>query len=108
MIIVFQKIVERAVQIRAQYEEKEKQLYGSSWTSEDIALGFVRDVGDLANLIMAENGRRNIANSEEKLEHELFDCLWSVIVLSRLHDIDLDRSFMNTMDNLEKHLSANS
>ncbi len=44
----FQKIIERAVEIRKQYEEKEKQLYGSSWTSEEIALGFVGDVGDLA------------------------------------------------------------
>ena len=34
----FQKIIERAVEIRKQYEEKEKQLYGSSWTSEEIAL----------------------------------------------------------------------
>ena len=104
----FQKIIDRAINIRRQYEEKEKQQYGSSWTSEEIALGFVGDVGDLAKLIMAENGRRNITNSKEKLEHELSDCLWSVIVLSRLYDIDLERSFMKTMAELEKHLSTNS
>ena len=104
----FQKMIDRAINLRRQYEEKEQQQYGSSWTSEEIALGFVRDVGDLAKLIMAENGRRNIANSREKLEHELSDCLWSVIVLSRLHDIELERSFMLTMDELEEHLSANS
>ena len=94
--------------IRGQYEEKEKQQYGSAWTSEEVALGFVGDVGDLAKLIVAENGRRNIANSKEKLEHELSDCLWSVIVLSRLHEIDLERSFLHIMDELEEHLSANS
>ena len=66
------------------------------------------DVGDLAKLIMAENGRRNITNSREKLEHELFDCLWSVIVLSRLYDIDLEGSFMKTMAELEKSLSTSS
>ena len=104
----FQKIIDRAMNIRRKYEEKEKQQYGSSWTNEEIVLGFVGDVGDLAKLIMAENGRRNITNRKEKLEHELSDCLWSVIVLSRLHDIDLERSFMSTMDELEKHLSANS
>lgn len=104
----FQTLIERAMQIRGQYEEKEKQQYGSAWTSEEVALGFVGDVGDLAKLIMAENGRRNIVNSKQKLEHELSDCLWSVIVLSTLHDIDLEGSFMHTMDELEEHLSANS
>jgi hypothetical protein len=71
----FQKIIERAMHVRGQYEAKEKQQYGSAWTSEEVALGFVGDVGDLAKLVMAENGTRNIANSREKLEHELSDCL---------------------------------
>ena len=100
----FQAIIDRAVQIRKLYEEKEKQLYGSSWTSEEIALGFVGDVGDLAKLVVAENGKRNIADSREKLEHELADCLWSVIVLAKMHNIDLQQSFMKTMDGLENYL----
>jgi NTP pyrophosphatase (non-canonical NTP hydrolase) len=87
------------------YEAKEKQLYGSAWTSEEIALGFVGDVGDLAKLILAENGKRNISDSRAKLEHELADCLWSVIVLAHEQGIDLEASFVNTMNELEKHLS---
>jgi len=71
----FQKIIERAMHVRGQYEAKEKQQYGSAWTSEEVALGFVGDVGDLAKLVMAESGTRSIANSREKLEHELSDCL---------------------------------
>ena len=102
----FQKIIDRAMHIRGQYEAKEKQQYGSAWSSEEVMLGFVGDVGDLAKLIMAENGRRNIANSKEKLEHELADCLWALIVLSRLHSIDLESSFLRTMDELEEYLSA--
>lgn len=101
----FQTIIDRAIEIRKQYEEKEKQLYGSAWTSEEIALGFVGDVGDLAKLIIAENGKRNIADSKEKLEHELADCLWSVIVLAHQHGVDLETSFVNTMNELEKHLA---
>ena len=96
------------MQVRAQYEAKENKQYGSAWTSEEIALGFVGDVGDLAKVIMAENGRRNIANSREKLEHELSDCLWALIVLSKLHKIDLESSFLRTMDELDDFLSANS
>ena len=100
----FQDIIDRALAVRKLYEEKEKQLYGSSWTSEEIALGFVGDVGDLAKLVVAENGKREIDNSKEKLEHEISDCLWSLMVLARIHDIDLEQSFLKTMDNLENQL----
>jgi NTP pyrophosphatase (non-canonical NTP hydrolase) len=100
----FQIIVETAIAIRKLYEQKETQLYGSPWTKEEIALGFVGDVGDLAKLVIAENGKRNISNSREKLEHELSDCLWSVIVLAYSHDIDLESSFLNTMEELQKRL----
>jgi NTP pyrophosphatase (non-canonical NTP hydrolase) len=103
----FQKVIDRAMAIRRRYEAKEIQLYGSPWTSEELALGFVGDVGDLAKLISAENGKRNILNSHEKLEHELADCLWSVIVLANLHGVDLEKSFFETMDRLEEHLLAN-
>ena len=100
----FQNIIARALSIRTLYEQKEEQLYGTSWTSEEIALGFVGDVGDLAKLVVAENGKRRIANSKEKLEHELSDCLWSVIVLAHLHEIDLEKSFMTTMDELQRQI----
>jgi NTP pyrophosphatase (non-canonical NTP hydrolase) len=100
----FQNLIDEALTVRKMYEEKEKQLYGSAWTSEEIALGFVGDVGDLAKLILAENGRRNITDSKEKLEHELADCLWSIIVLSKLHDVNLEISFIKTMEGLKNHL----
>jgi NTP pyrophosphatase (non-canonical NTP hydrolase) len=102
----FQNIIDRALTIRRLYEEKEKQLYGSPWTREEIALGFVGDVGDLAKLVMAENGKREIENSKEKLEHKISDCLWSLIVLAKLHDVELEQSFLNTMDKLEDDLSG--
>jgi NTP pyrophosphatase (non-canonical NTP hydrolase) len=101
----FQTIIDRAIEIRKRYEAKEKQLYGSAWTSEEIALGFVGDVGNLAKLIVAENGKRNIPNSKAKLKHELADCVWSVIVLAHLHGVNLEETFINTMNDLETHLS---
>ncbi|MCC6297790.1 MAG: nucleotide pyrophosphohydrolase [Anaerolineales bacterium] len=101
----FQALIDRAMSIREMYENKEKQLFGSAWTSEEIALGFVGDVGDLAKLIVAENGKRDVENSHEKLSHELADCLWSVIVLSKLHNVDLEGSFIKVMDELEGYLS---
>jgi NTP pyrophosphatase (non-canonical NTP hydrolase) len=63
----------------------------------------VGDVGDLAKLIQAANGVRNIPDVNKKLAHELSDCLWSVIVVANLHGIDLEQAFMSTMDDLEQH-----
>ena len=85
----FQTMINRALTVRRLYEEKEKQLYGSPWTREEIALGFVGDVGDLAKLVMAENGKRDIENSHEKLGHELADCQWLLLRLADVCGIDL-------------------
>jgi NTP pyrophosphatase (non-canonical NTP hydrolase) len=99
-----QKLINRAMDLRRQYEVKEKELYGAPSTDEDIAQGLSGDVNNLIKFIMAEHGKRTIANSKEKLESQLAHCLWSVIVLAKMHDINLEQSFMETMDRLENHL----
>ena len=100
----FQKLIHRAMDLRRQYEEKEKKLYGEPSTSEVIAQGFAGDVNNLVKLVMAEHGKRQIAHSKEKLESQLAHCLWSVIVLAKMHNIELEQSFMEAMDRLENHL----
>jgi NTP pyrophosphatase (non-canonical NTP hydrolase) len=99
-----QKLINRAMDLRSQYEKKETQLYGSPTTAEDIVQGLLGDVNNLAKLILAEQGKLNILNSKEKLGPQLSHCLWSVIVLAKIHNIDLEQSFMETMDRLENHL----
>ena len=100
----FTQLIERATQIRHKYAQLEERSYGRSWTREEIALGFVGDVGDLAKLVVASEGVRNIPNVKEKLAHELADCLWSIIILAQLHDVDLEAAFGQTMDQLEEHI----
>ena len=94
----------RALQVRKAYEKFEKNYYGRSWTKENLAQGFVGDVGDLMKLVMAKEGIRKIENVDAKLAHELSDCLWSVLVLSHMYEIDLEKSFLGTMGELEEHL----
>ena len=101
----FSALIQRAGQIRERYENYEKSQYGRAWTDEEIALGFVGDVGDLVKLIQVKNGVRHIPDAQAALEHELADCLWSVIVLAQAYDIDLEQAFTNTMDILEQDLS---
>ncbi len=62
------------------------------------------DVGDLAKLVMAQEGMRDIPDKERKIRHELGDCLWSLLVFSHEYQIDLDKAFMDTMDEIEKKL----
>jgi len=100
----FKKLINRALDLRAQYERKEKVLYGFPSTSADIAQGFAGDVNNLVKLIEAESGKREIANSRETLESQLAHCLYAVIVLSKIHNVNLEQSFMEAMDRLEAHL----
>jgi NTP pyrophosphatase (non-canonical NTP hydrolase) len=67
--------------------------------------GFVGDVGDLSKIIMAKNNLRSMENVNEKLEHELNDCLWSVMVLASKFGIDLEESFPKAMDALKKRIA---
>ena len=101
----FKHLQDRALDIRQQFEMFEKSKYGRSWTKEEVALGFIGDIGDLAKLLLAEAKVRSIPDHREKLEHELADCLWSVIVLAKLYDIDLEKSFLKTMNDLQTYLS---
>jgi NTP pyrophosphatase (non-canonical NTP hydrolase) len=100
----FQKIIHRAMDLRRQYEIKETNLYGSPSTSVNIAEGFAGDVNNLVKLVEAEQGQRQIANSKEKLDAQLAHCLWSVVVLANMHNVNLENSFMEAMDRLENHL----
>ena len=100
----FKKITERAIEIRNKYSELEKELYGKEWTREQIAEGFVGDVGDLMKLVLAKSGVRNIENADGKIAHELSDCLWSLLVLSNKYGIDLEKSFLETMNELENKI----
>ncbi len=102
----FQQLSKRAIEIRAKYSILEKKKYGKEWTREQIAEGFVGDVGDLIKLVMAKNGVRDIENIDEKLAHELSDCLWCILVLADKYNIDLEKKFIDTMNELEKRIDS--
>ncbi len=102
--MTFQELRTRALEIRTSYEAYEKKKFGKSWTREQVAEGFIGDVGDLMKLVLAKSGVRDIESADEKLSHELADCLWSILVLSNKYDVDLEGAFMKTMNELETKL----
>lgn len=104
----FKQLASRAAEIRAKYRELELSKYGRSWSDEEIALGFVGDVGDLMKLVQAKNGVRDIPDVDQKLAHELADCLWSILTLADQYQIDLEQTFLATMDEIEDRLDASA
>lgn len=102
----FDELVTKSLEVRAIYEKYEQQTYGKNWTKENVAEGLVGDVGDLMKLVMAKQGIREVENVDEKLAHELSDCLWSVIVLAKLYDINLEEAFIKNMDTLKSDIES--
>ncbi|MEU4112574.1 MazG nucleotide pyrophosphohydrolase domain-containing protein [Streptomyces sp. NPDC027717] len=96
----------RAERVRDLYDRLNLRERGRVWTNEEFALGFVGDVGDLAKLVMAAEGARDMPGGRAALEHELADCLWSVLVLADRYDIDLRTAFHRTMTELETAINA--
>ena len=101
----FTELEKSALKLNELYEQIEVKRYGRVWTTEELALGFVGDVGDLAKLIQADAGVRHIDDCKAKLGHELSDCLWSIIVLANKCGIDLQAEFVKNTAELTEHLS---
>ena len=101
----FSKVLARAKEIRAMYAEFETKKNGKEWTTAQIAQGFAGDVGDLMKLVMAKDGLRDdVENLDEKLQHELSDCLWCVMILADKFNINLEDTFLDNMDLLEQRI----
>src|SRR5215213_6933972 len=91
----------RALHVKELYAQHNAQA-GVTWTPTDYMSGFVGDVGALSKLVMARRGLRRVDDLDQKLPHELADCLWSVLVLADELGIDLEAAFATTMDDLEQ------
>lgn len=98
-------LTERALQVRQRFADFETARTGRVWTREEIMQGLVGDVGDLMKLVMAKAGARPVTDVDRKLAHELSDCLWSILVLARLYDVDLEKEFLATMTEIETKLA---
>lgn len=102
----YEELEESALKLNELYEALEIKLYGRVWNTGELALGFVGDVGDLAKLIQANAGIRNIDNFKSKLGHELSDCLWSILVLANKCGIDLEAEYSRNTKELMEYVSS--
>src|SRR3954471_8612718 len=84
----------KAMHLRQHFGETARTDGRRERTREEVMQGFVVDVGALTKLVMAKSGLRDVPNVDQKLGHELADCLWSVLVLAKLYEIDLEHEFL--------------
>lgn len=91
----------RALQVAELYDNYNKQSGRQVWEFKDYVSGLVGDVGDLVKLTMALENRRAIDDVQTKVEHELNDILWSVLLLFYFYRIDIEPSFNRNMEELE-------
>ena len=96
----FAEMQEQARVVRRLYAAEELRRYGRSWNDEELMLGFLGDVGDLAKLVQGKAGVRPRDDLDEALAHELADCLGSELSLADAYDVDLEASFRSTMQEL--------
>ena len=102
----FADLQARARAVRALYAAHELERHGRSWTTEEVFLGMLGDVGDLAKLVQGKAGVRPREDLDEALAHELSDVLWCVLVLADAYDVDLEAAFLDTMADLTEHLTG--
>lgn len=95
----------RALQINELFSARARAQGRRPWTREEVMQGFVGDVGDLMKIVMAKADLRPLPDADPKLAHELSDCLWSVLVLARLYEVDIEREFLATMRAIEIQLT---
>ena len=99
-----QELLEVANKVKNSYVRIKEKNNEPQWTSMDYTSGFVGDVGDLIKLVMAKNNLRHIDDVDEKLAYELSDCLWCVLILASEFNINLEKAFLKSINELNEKL----
>jgi NTP pyrophosphatase (non-canonical NTP hydrolase) len=99
-------MTEQALSLLRAYDEVNERRYGRVWSTEELMLGFTGDVGDLSRLVIAKGGVRQQDDLDQKIAHELVDCLWSVLVLADRFGVDLSTEITKNLSDLHARVAA--
>ncbi|MFD9287705.1 hypothetical protein ACFWBV_05190 [Streptomyces sp. NPDC060030] len=92
---------DRALKVRAQYEQIEQRVLGRTWTLPELALGFTNDAAYVGRLVLAAERTWGIdGDVDAELRHKLAECLWWVFVLADRLDVDMPEAYEATMDRI--------
>jgi NTP pyrophosphatase (non-canonical NTP hydrolase) len=103
----FAAATERAMRIRKLYHQLEEQNHKTIWTTEEDMLAFVSDVGILARLVMATEGRWiHGGDINTELKDKVAECLWWLLVLSDRLSIDITHEYNSFIDKIDTELDV--
>ena len=92
---------------RELYRRLEQRRYGREWDVRDLFIGFQGDVGDLAQLLGAQQGvRPGPEDLHAAIGHEIADCMWSLFVIADELGLDVESSFAALLDELTARITA--
>lgn len=92
---------DKALTVRAQYEQIEQRVLGRTWTLPELALGFTNDAAYVGRLVLAAERTWGIdGDVDAELRHKLAECLWWVFVLADRLDVDMPEAYAATMDRI--------
>ncbi|GAA2334854.1 hypothetical protein OKJ48_14480 [Streptomyces kunmingensis] len=96
---------DRALKVRAQYEQIEQRVLGRTWTLPELAVGFTNDAAYVGRLVLAAEHTWDIdGDVDAELRHKLAECLWWVFVLADRLDVDMPEAYAATMDRIDAGL----
>jgi NTP pyrophosphatase (non-canonical NTP hydrolase) len=96
----------RATRVRALYHQLEVQYHNTEWSTEEDMLAFSSDIGVLARLVMASEGRWDKdGDVRGELKDKMGECLWWLLVMSDRLDIDITEAFGSFMVGGESNLA---
>ncbi len=96
----------RALEIRQKYDEANQVAGRPIWQTSDFAQAFAGDVGQLLRLLMMKRNLRAAPEDiDEKLEHELCDCLWATLVIADKLGVKLEEAFPKVMADLAARIA---
>ncbi len=93
-----EEMQQRAVEVRARFAVFEEASYEQAWSTQDVVMGLMTDVGDLSAIMYRLEGRRPLRDGDpkEELAHELSDCLWVLLVLADRYGVEMGASFASS------------
>ncbi|MBM7442415.1 MULTISPECIES: hypothetical protein [unclassified Streptomyces] len=97
---------DRALRVRARYEQIEQRVLGRTWTLPELAVGFTNDAAYVGRLVLAAERTWGIdGDVDAELRHKLAECLWWVFVLADRLDVDMPEAYAATMDRIDGGLA---
>lgn len=92
--------------LKAKYAVWNSKVGHDAWDGKADAMGLASDVGYLMEYVMAKENLRTVEDADAKMAHELSSCLWSILALADIYEIDLETEFQKIIALFERRIEA--